>query len=352
MACSVVLLHTTVNTPWLASSPVRNSYIAVDFFFILSGFVICMNYADKLEQVVDLKKYVIKRFLRLWPLHLNSLLFLSFLDFIAFRFGLGADTVVFSDIVSFAKELVLLHVFMPEVGMHWNFPAWSISAEIVAYLVFAFLVFGLGNRFIYGLAAVFILSFFSVFCEIDTKALRATTGFCLGAMIAELFFRRRIYEYRFPSILEVPALLLLFTIFAFYKKLGGIAYPVMLMSFTAVVTIFAFEAGPISSALKAWPFQKLGLYSYGIYMVHSLIMKLIDKLISVLEKVIGVPMRVISPFPDFREGKLLLDSGSFFMNSLLPIGILLLVIITARVSNKIIEIPWIKKAKEITSSVR
>lgn len=268
MACTVVLLHTIVDTPWLASSLVRNSHIAVDFFFILSGFVICINYSTKLESVVDLKKYAVKRFFRLWPLHLVIMclfLIIRTFDYVAFRLGFGEDSIVFSDLILFVKELFFLHVLEQGVPMQWNFPAWSISAEIIAYLVFAFLAFGLRSRFVFGMVAVFILSFFFGFIlknygsMIDTKALRAVTGFCLGAIVAELFFHRRIVQYRIPSILEFIALILLFLNFKFYGILGSMAYPIMLASFTATLTIFAYEGGLISRMLKAWPFQKTWL---------------------------------------------------------------------------------------------
>jgi peptidoglycan/LPS O-acetylase OafA/YrhL len=359
MACSVVLLHTTVNTPWLASSTVRNSHIAVDFFFILSGFVICMTYADKLDRVIDLKKFAIKRFLRLWPLHFVIMclfLFLRIADFIAFRIGFGNDSITSSNLFSFVKQLAFLHVFVQGVPMDWNFPAWSISVEIVAYIVFALLVFSLKSRFIQGLLVVFTLSFLILMMassyEFDAKALRAITGFCLGAIIADLFFRRRIYKYRLPAICEFLALMLLITVFGFYGKLGSIAYPVMLVSFSTVLTIFAFETGPISSTLQAWPFQRLGLYSYAIYMIHILVMEVIGKSVSLFEKFSGISMRVMSPYSDFRNGETLIDFGNAYLNFFMPLGILLLVIFTAWISYKMIESPWIKKAIMITSSMK
>jgi peptidoglycan/LPS O-acetylase OafA/YrhL len=63
-------LHLDGNYPgWL-----QNAFIAVDFFFILSGFVVYHAYAEKLKQGMQFRDYVARRVGRLYPLMAVGLL--------------------------------------------------------------------------------------------------------------------------------------------------------------------------------------------------------------------------------------------------------------------------------------
>ena len=62
------------------SNFIMNGGLVVDFFFVLSGFVISLNYLDKINTKNDLIKFQKKRFLRLYPLHILTLLIFVFID--------------------------------------------------------------------------------------------------------------------------------------------------------------------------------------------------------------------------------------------------------------------------------
>src|SRR5262249_45566496 len=55
---------------------VRNGYLAVDLFFILSGFVIFKIYAESIRSVGDFRSFICLRFFRVYPLHFATLGFL------------------------------------------------------------------------------------------------------------------------------------------------------------------------------------------------------------------------------------------------------------------------------------
>src|SRR5258706_11891723 len=59
---------------------VRNAWLFVDFFFVLSGFVIAHAYGEKLSNGADIKAFVMRRFGRLWPLHVAVLLALVVIE--------------------------------------------------------------------------------------------------------------------------------------------------------------------------------------------------------------------------------------------------------------------------------
>ena len=50
------------------ASLLANSYLFVDFFFVLSGFVIAHAYGAKINSARDLAAFAVRRFGRLWPL--------------------------------------------------------------------------------------------------------------------------------------------------------------------------------------------------------------------------------------------------------------------------------------------
>src|ERR1700761_7501775 len=68
-ALLVALFHLNLVSPIYSLDFVRNGYLFVDFFFVLSGFVITHGYADRLGTLQGVGAFAFKRFRRLWPLH-------------------------------------------------------------------------------------------------------------------------------------------------------------------------------------------------------------------------------------------------------------------------------------------
>ena len=72
------------------SSILSRMYLMVDFFFVLSGFILCYVYAKNFEGPVkgqDFKKFTIARFARVYPLHLFSLLLTTLFLFLLHQWG-------------------------------------------------------------------------------------------------------------------------------------------------------------------------------------------------------------------------------------------------------------------------
>src|SRR5438128_7978147 len=73
-ACFVILFHFHGYSPLYSSGLVRNSYLFVDFFFVLSGFVISWNYAHRLDTPAGVMRFLVLRLGRVYPLHVFMLL--------------------------------------------------------------------------------------------------------------------------------------------------------------------------------------------------------------------------------------------------------------------------------------
>ena len=119
----------------------NHGYLAVDLFFIMSGFVIALNYADALQRPA---KWVVARFLgfrlaRIYPLHLVILLMFIVNPLAIVLFSGAGSPGGRYDLNYFIQSLFLVQNWGFNSGPAWNIPAWSISTEWGAYLVFPLL---------------------------------------------------------------------------------------------------------------------------------------------------------------------------------------------------------------------
>lgn len=109
---------------------IDNGARGVDFFFILSGFVIFHVYESQIVSGrFSFRSYMIKRFARIYPLHLCILLMFLVLAF-------AGNNPVHNLIPS----LLLLHAWGITEGDVLNTPSWTLSAEMFAYFTFAVIV--------------------------------------------------------------------------------------------------------------------------------------------------------------------------------------------------------------------
>ncbi len=123
---------------------VGNGYLLVDFFFLLSGFVICHVYGDKLSQKKDgaVRKYLWARFSRLYPLHLFVLLFLfaQFWVLSALSEEYYEGSKKFFPIYDFFVYLFFGQSSGILTDYSWNLPSWSIAAEWWTYILAIFII--------------------------------------------------------------------------------------------------------------------------------------------------------------------------------------------------------------------
>src|SRR6266516_6694053 len=78
-ACLVALFHLDAYSHLYDVPFLRNSWLFVDFFFVLSGFVIAANYQQRLLDGFGVGRFLLLRLGRLYPLHFAMLaLFIAF----------------------------------------------------------------------------------------------------------------------------------------------------------------------------------------------------------------------------------------------------------------------------------
>ncbi|WP_338663297.1 acyltransferase [Pararoseomonas sp. SCSIO 73927] len=118
--------------------------LGVDFFFILSGFIIHHVYRDAFAAGLrwrDAGRFLLYRFARIWPLHMVTMLGALLLFAVAaLVFGrVPADP---ANAAAYTPTGVLLSALMVQTWFGYaspNVPAWSISAEWTAYIAYPLL---------------------------------------------------------------------------------------------------------------------------------------------------------------------------------------------------------------------
>jgi len=132
----MLLQHWNQSLPVPVQTLVRGGYLAVQTFFILSGFVLAQSYANARWNRETLKRFVVARFARIYPAYFVSLLLISWfaLEFVL-KAGhtAGEKARVLGD-----YAFVLQGWNAPTVG--WNTPAWSLSCEFFFYACFPLLL--------------------------------------------------------------------------------------------------------------------------------------------------------------------------------------------------------------------
>jgi peptidoglycan/LPS O-acetylase OafA/YrhL len=296
----IILFHLRGFTSALLvnNSFIANSDLFVDFFFILSGFVMAFKY-EQVNTGGELLTFLKKRFLRIYPLH-----FIVLVCFIAIELlkGLASSYVHVNklsnesnNIYTVITNLLLLNsVKFPGINdVSWNIASWSISAEAISYLVFGCTVLainkyriGAAKNYVY--AAVLLVAAFALYnvknnfeliYTFDYGFLRGIIGFFTGVLCYKAY-RQMAWLKTISStwfhIIE-PLFVLLIIVAVCYgdsMKPYGFAYEIL---FFIVVIIFALERGWISNLLNRSKLLHLsGKYSYSIYMTHTLLLSLFN----------------------------------------------------------------------------
>jgi peptidoglycan/LPS O-acetylase OafA/YrhL len=338
-AVCVVFFHIQLVSGFTESVFIRNADLLVNFFFVLSGFV--LSYAYGSRQALDFRTFLISRVFRLVPLHwamLACFVVLETFKLLASQKGLALNYAPFTGPFApaeFLPNLLLVQAWTPLTDiMSFNYPSWSISVEFYLYLIFAaFMLLSAGPRFLVW-GVVSLMAFALLYLQVAVLTERALIGlscFFAGALTFRLFTTAR-FVWR-PSItlmtvLELAALVSIATMNSLRFANQSLVASLL---FCPVVFIFAFEGGHLSRVLKARPFALLGKLSYSLYMTHVAVLFVLMSIFIVLEQRSGRHLTTIF------EGRRYLDTGSALGNGLLAVGFLAVVVMVSMLTYKHIE---------------
>lgn len=283
-AWGVVLYHIRLSLTGILPPEIiaglAKGYLAVDLFFILSGFVIWYNYAARIGGGgwVEARLFLWRRFARVWPLH--GAILAAFAGLAALLLATGRDASGYP-LAELPLHLLLVQNWGLTGELSWNHPAWSISTEFAAYLLFPLLAVALRwERVPSWLLAVLVLVLAAglhwwfalnghpgLGDDIPAMGLvRCLIGFAMGCLMCQLWQR-----WRDEPSAGFLAVLALAAIVVAARSLMLPETTWVPLAFFAMLLTLALGRGGIVRLLASKPLVWLGEVSYSTYLAHFLL---------------------------------------------------------------------------------
>ncbi|MBS0493914.1 MAG: acyltransferase [Proteobacteria bacterium] len=271
--------------PTWVLSLVRHGYLAVDLFFILSGYVIYITSGQSLRAPARFVvfRFILNRLIRIYPLHL-VMMFVYLANPLALWLfsssGVGDGRY---DWDYYVASIFLVQNWGWFERLQWNVPAWSISTEFAAYLFCPLLItFGVARLSTNVYKLIFAILFLAIFIGLIFNAAGAQS---IGEKISSLGLMRCLIEFcmglclgaigcvantaggmfRFSNSLTIIALMGVFVLLMNYFIPNYWFVPIVF-----VVLIYILSRGDVlfSRILSSAWIHYLGLISYSTYLVH------------------------------------------------------------------------------------
>ena len=333
-ALLVALFHAYVYSQWggfpASSGVLQHAWLFVDLFFVISGYVMAAAYGNRLDSGRAAAGYMVRRFFRLYPLHIvtTASVLLAVIAVQTAKLLLAWQGIhvgreapfefEFFNLKLLGLDLLLLQgVGIMRMEIH-NYPSWSISVEFWLYLMFALLMLVVRPRvariamsvLIVGMSLAYFVIYWSTAPEelrtLDTRGLpRGMLSFFQGVLVFHLHrwlsarwagharplaaagagvddLRKagRVGSTRSTSSGWLGAAQVLAVILALYlvdrQPQLGTAQLASPFAFALVVLLLVPDRGIVAQLLQTRPMQWLGLHSYSIYLTHVTVLTLLD----------------------------------------------------------------------------
>jgi peptidoglycan/LPS O-acetylase OafA/YrhL len=269
-ALAVVLYH---EGHWIdGDQHIKHGYLAVDFFFALSGFVLAHAYWTRLQNDLTTLQFMKLRLLRLFPLFLAGWI-------------IGGAYYVFAhneqSALALTATLLFQLAFLPVLSeppmvsaFPVNPPGWSLFFELLANFVYG--AVSLVGRFAFLSICVVSAVLLAGFVKLhganpgwSTDTLiggipRVIYEFFAGFLIYQLYERKRLTQLVFP--IAIPAILLLVLLCLDFPAANFKYYLIAAIVCMPLLLAVAASSRPEGSTARlcAW----LGYISYGVYVLH------------------------------------------------------------------------------------
>lgn len=271
--------------------------IGVSFFFVLSGFLISYLLLEekKATGTIDLKKFFIRRMLRIWPLYYLMVVFAFLTPYILKGLGLSYSN------AGYEPNWLMTCLFLENYKMIWTGDApnvsplavmWSLCVEEHFYIIWGVLLYSLPiKRMPFFLVVSLVVSlvsryFFDLhglsFLDLSTNLVY----FAFGALPAYLLVTKgaafEIFIQNLPKGIKyffIPILILFVSICPFWDySYAYLVFPIVLGLLFSMLIMLTL---PVKNALyisKKNIISRLGIFTYGLYMYHTIVINLVLQL--------------------------------------------------------------------------
>ncbi|WP_232375085.1 acyltransferase family protein [Mycolicibacterium mengxianglii] len=273
-----------------------NGAQGVDLFFILSGFVLTWSYLERMGQSWSTRatlRFLWLRLARVWPVYLVTLhLAAAWIIFTLYVGHVPSPEVVELSAGNYVRQVLLVQLWSVPFfdGTSWNGPAWSISAEWLAYLLFGGLIlviFRIGQvtrgRSLLLLAVLASLPptllllasghFYTPYSWLPRIIMQFIAGALACAAVRKFRFSDRAQRVTgYLSLLLAAVIIgLLYVLDAHPPEKMLDAAGLVDVLFVPLVVTLAIGAGSLPRLLSTRVMVYLGHISFSLYMVHEII---------------------------------------------------------------------------------
>lgn len=260
---------------------VPSAYLAVDLFFMLSGFVLAYRYDARLGSGLSGRDFLIMRVIRLYPLYLLGTL-------IGALFALWLTAARTGHYGFWAERMGLALIGVPVLARDatvfpYNVPAWSLFYELIVNAVFGFTNRRLPRKAIVAIVAAAGAALVVTMLHYGNMrftgrmprflfgSLRAIFGFYVGVLIHGAWARGALPRWRVPPMLILAGFVLL--LFApSHGAFGETATAAIVFAGLPLTIALGIGNEPAGSAARVM--TALGLLSFPLYAVHYPILRL------------------------------------------------------------------------------
>lgn len=259
---------------------IKNGYVFVDVFFVLSGFILTMVYWNLKR--ADVGTFFARRFFRIYPLHFSVMLFIASVVAAAQLFHVSLNSGFPWRV--YPAVLLLVQPFIYDHVVGWNTPSWSIGVEFACYALFPFVIWALQQieprwRLVIliafgGLEAVYLHAQLQELTAGYGAMLRGLFGFLLGASLSAWLQDVDCLSIEVASITEclcVAGLVMC--------VLAGSLWGIVLLS-AILIGVLSYDAGIIAQYLRSPTCLWLGQISFSVYLVHFPVLMILGKFIA------------------------------------------------------------------------
>ena len=316
---------------------VFNGSDAVSFFFVLSGFVLSYKYVV-LNKPLDLKKFYVSRFFRLWPAYFITVVSCCIYHYYHANALTGQKL---ADIFIFNKDYFWEEAFLLRFHNSFYYPGWTLTMEMVgSFLLPFYILIAVNNKKLvpYLMFVFLFIAGQNFFCSIH---------FLLGLLISCYYTKlnkqhlqtMRWYKYRYIILFAAIAIWPI----RHYDQLSpfGPTYKYLAEFFAVDFNIytglasFVFLIAIILSVrtqkiLESKPLVFIGKLSYSIYLVHILAINIVYDYI-----------QKILPFS---------DPGMVF--TAMIIIYLVLIFVLAMLMHYLVELPFMRMGKRVVKKMK
>jgi len=341
----VVLFHFHAAHTFFFHEWLRYLSPILEFFFIISGFVMALGFSEKVKDAWSFWAFVVRRAGRVWPLHLAMLGLLLLIPLV--RLMTGSPAIFSGDLTAEALpyQVLILQTWWPELALTWNYPAWTLTGEMFAYLLMALILLVSVNeriRWALGLSVVAVAAAL-YYAEMPRQVhystftvSRAVTGFFIGFLLFHLWRRYPLRNRAVAHVLEIATVIAFIALIEWHPT--GVAYFLSHLLFAVVIYAYASDLGIVSRLLTLSPFQWLGRKSFSIYMFHGVVTTWIMLVVRAIELRGGAQLTAVVVTPAGEHARVISLSQPW-MNDAFTLGYIGVVVAGAALIYRWVEDP-------------